>query len=192
MEYSFLCARNTLEKLGADIKLFYNDYNMFMSGKRQAALALIQSVQHYAQDEKGQDRKLMDGIGMQGYLGGYGTQNGCLDPGILRDLETSIRQYSAQGLEVQLTEMAVRNFDASKVREHDEYYGKLFSDVFMKANTEEQNPLTAVCIWGLVDAPLSAKGNYTYNLNSPYGCLLNTKYQIKTCFDRVYHVLKGE
>ena len=62
----------------------------------------------------------------------------------------------------------------------------------MLANTEENNPLTAVCIWGLVDAPANMKGNYVYNLNSPYGCLLDTKYRIKTCFDTVYHVVKGD
>ena len=61
----------------------------------------------------------------------------------------------------------------------------------MKMNSGESNPLTAVCIWGLVDAPDGIK-NYVYNLNSPYGCLLDTKYRIKTCFDTVYHVLKGE
>ena len=61
----------------------------------------------------------------------------------------------------------------------------------MKANTEEGKPLTAVCIWGLVDAYENMKGNYVYNLNSPYGCLLTTDYRIKTCFDAVYHALKG-
>ena len=63
--------------------------------------------------------------------------------------------------------------------------------VFMKANETDQNTLSAVCIWGLVDAP-EGKKDYVYKMNSPYGCFLNTKYEIKTCFDRVYHVLKGE
>ena len=60
----------------------------------------------------------------------------------------------------------------------------------MPANSNGQN-LSAVCIWGLVDAPAGRK-DYVYNLNSPYGCFLSTDYQIKTCFDRVYHVLKGD
>ena len=50
VEYAFLCARNTVEKLGADIKLFYNDYNMFMTEKRNAAVALIKSIQSYDPD----------------------------------------------------------------------------------------------------------------------------------------------
>ena len=193
VEYAFLCARNTQEKLGVDIKLFYNDYNLFFSAKRKAACALVKSIQSYAKDEDGNPRSLIDGIGMQGYMGGYGTQNGCLDPSIITNVKESIETYAALGLEVQLTEMAVRNFDKSKAAEHDAFYARLFSDVFMKANTEENAPLTAVCIWGLVDAPEGAKGNYVYNLNSPYGCLLTTRtYKIKTCFNAIYHTLKGD
>ncbi len=187
VEYAFQCARNTVEKLGADIKLFYNDYNMFMSEKRDAAVALIQSIQSYDPD----GRPLIDGLGMQGYLGGYGVQEGCLEENLIADVKESIGIYSALGVEVQLTEMAVRNFDQSKAAEHAEFYGRLFSEVFMQANTEESHPLTAVCIWGLVDAPLTPQ-NYVYKMNSPYGCFLSTKYEIKTCFDTVYHVLKGE
>ena len=190
VEYAFLCARNTQEKLGADIKLFYNDYNLFYSDKRQAACALAKSIQSYATDEEGNPRSLIDGIGMQGYMGGYGTQSGCLDPGIIFNVKKSIETYSSLGLEVQLTEMAVRNFDKTKAAEHAAFYSKLFNNVFMKVNTEEKHPLTAVCIWGLVDA-YEGRKDYVYNLNSPYGCLLTRDYKIKTCFDAIYHTLKG-
>lgn len=192
VEYAFLCARNTQEKLGKDIRLFYNDYNLFFPEKRAAACALVDSIQSYAKDEEGNPRSLIDGIGMQGYMGGYGEQNGCLDPSIITNVKASVQAYASRGMEVQLTEMAVRNFDKSKAAEHDAFYSKLFSDVFMQANTEGNAPLTAVCIWGLVDAYPNMKGNYVYNLNSPYGCLLTTDYKIKTCFDAVYHTLKGE
>ena len=186
VEYAFQCARNTQEKLGADIRLFYNDYNLFFPEKRAAACELVKSILAY------DSRKLIDGIGMQGYMGGYGVQSGCLDPAIITNVRESIRVYAELGLEVQLTEMAVRNFDPEKVREHDAFYARLFSDVFMQANRDGKAPLTAVCIWGLVDADPNMKGNYVYNLNSPYGCLLTTNYRIKTCFDAVYHTLKGE
>ncbi len=191
VEYAFLCARDTVEKLGADIHLFYNDYNMFMAEKRTAALALLKSINAYAKDENGEYRKLADGIGMQGYLGGYGEQKGCLEESLITDLKASIEMYAAEGYEVQITEMAVRNFEKDKSEQHAEFYGRLFSEIFMKAN-QDRNVLSAVCIWGLVDAAASAKGNYVYNLNSPYGCLLSNNYKIKACFDKVYHVLKGE
>ena len=192
VEYAFLCARNTVDRLGADIKLFYNDYNLFFPEKRLAACALAKSIQAYAKNGDGSPRSLIDGMGMQGYMGGYGIQSGCMDPSIITNVKRSIETYASLGLEVQLTEMAVRNFDRSRVSDHDAFYSKLFSDVFMQANTEESAPLTAVCIWGLVDAYESMKGNYVYNLNSPYGCLLTTDYKIKTCFDALWHTLKGD
>ena len=190
VEYAFLCARNTVEKLGADIHLFYNDYNMFMAEKRTAALALLDSINSYAENDNGEFRKLADGIGMQGYLGGYGVQEGCLEDSLITDLKASIEIYAAKGYEVQITEMAVRNFDKNLSDLHAEFYGRLFSEIFMQANREEKI-LSAVCIWGLVDAP-EGKKDYVYKMNSPYGCFLSTKYEIKSCFDKVYHVLKGE
>ena len=145
----------------------------------------------YAKDESGEYRKLADGIGMQGYLGGYGEQRGCLAESLITDLKKSIDYYIKGGYEVQITEMAVRNFDPSLAAKHAEFYGRIFSEVFMPMNTEDSRSLTAVCIWGLRDANPGVK-DYDYNLNSPYGCLLTTDCQIKTCFDTVYHVLKGD
>ena len=110
VEYAFLCARNTVERLGVDIRLFYNDYNMFMKGKREAAVSLAESILSYDPD----GRRLIDGIGMQGYLGGYGTQSGCLEESLITDVKEAISLFSSLGLEVQITEMAVRNFDRSK------------------------------------------------------------------------------
>ena len=191
VEFAFLCARNTVERLGADIHLFYNDYNMFMKEKRTAALALLESVNTYAEDGNGGFRRLADGIGMQGYLGGYGVQEGCLEDSLIDGVKESIRLYREAGLEVQITEMAVRNFDRDKAELHAEFYGRLFSEVFMQANSGDSGTLTAVCIWGLVDAP-EGKKDYVYKMNSPYGCFLSTKYEIKSCFDRVYHVLKDD
>ena len=190
--YSFLCAKDTVERLGADIRLFYNDYNMFQPDKRAAALALAESVNTYAKDENGTPRKLMDGIGMQGYLGGYGSQDGCLDSGLLTALKESINLYASHGFEVQLTEMAVRNYEKEKAQEHAAFYGRLFEEVFMAVNSAESAPLSAVCIWGISDCPQLPRDHYTWKLNSPYGGLITEKNQIKTSFDTVYHVLQGK
>ena len=69
---AFLYARNAVDALGADIKLYYNDYNAYFADKAQAIRTLITEVNSSAQDENGNPRKLCDGIGMQGYIGGYG------------------------------------------------------------------------------------------------------------------------
>ena len=185
---SFLYAKNAVEALGADIKLYYNDYNAYFADKAQAIRNLIQSVNTFAQDEAGANRQLCDGVGMQGYIGGYGVQEGCLVDSHLDMIRDAILSYADMGLEVQITEMAVRNFDLSQADKHAEYYAKLFQ-LFMGLNGEGGNPLKAVSIWGLTDTN-APKGNYVYNLNSPYGGLFDLKYQYKDAFQKVYETLK--
>lgn len=191
VEYAFLCARDTVEQLGTDIRLFYNDYNLFQSGKRAAAKELAESINRYAQDEQGQNRKLIDGIGMQGYIGGYGTQNGCMNNNDIIQVRDSIREYASLGLEVHITEMAVRNYDLSEQDRHTEFYANLFK-MFRKVNEDTNGALTAVCIWGISDCPQLPKDNYSWKLNSPYGGLLTEKNELKPEFEAVYRVLRGE
>jgi len=184
---AFLYARNAVEALGADIKLYYNDYNAYFAEKAQAIRTLIQEVNSFAQDENGNNRVLCDGIGMQGYIGGYGVQEGCLVDSHLDMIRDEILSYAAMGLEVQITEMAVRNFDLEQADKHAQFYTELFR-VFMGLHTEDGNPLKAVSIWGLTDTN-APKGNYVYNLNSPYGGLLDLKLNYKDVFHQVCDTL---
>ena len=188
VELAFLYARNVVEALGADIQLYYNDYNAYFSDKATAILNLARSVNTYAQDENGNPRKLMDGIGMQGYIGGYGVQQGCMEESHLGMIQKAILNYAAEGLDVQITEMAVRNFDLAQADRHAEYYAKLFG-VFTGLNTEQGNPLNAVSIWGLTDNPNLPKDNYVYRMNSPYGGLVDEKLNYKDAFVKVYGLL---
>ena len=189
VELAFLYARNAVDALGADIRLYYNDYNAYFADKAAAILNLARSVNGFAQDENGNPRKLMDGIGMQGYIGGYGVQQGCLEDSHLDMIRSAILGYAAEGLEVQITEMAVRNFDPEQADRHAEYYRKLFQ-VFTGLNAADGNPLNAVSIWGLTDCPNEPKGTYVYNLNSPYGGLVTEKYEYKDAFVKVYELLR--
>ena len=186
---SFLYAKNAVEALGADIKLYYNDYNAYFADKAKAIRTLIEEVNSFAQDENGNNRKLCDGIGMQGYIGGYGVQDGCLVTSHLSMIKNAILGYAAMGQEVQITEMAVRNFDLKQADKHAEFYASLFK-IFMSLNGEEGNPLKAVSIWGLTDTN-APKGNYVYNLNSPYGGLFDLKLNEKEAFRKVYEALKN-
>ena len=186
---SFLYAKNAVESLGADIKLYYNDYNAYFPEKAEAILNLIQEVNTSAKDENGEYRKLCDGIGMQGYIGGYGVQEGCLEDSHLDMIKNAILGYADKGLEVQITEMAVRNFDLSQADKHVEFYGKLFQIFKELQSPDGTNPLKAVSIWGLSDTN-APKGNYVYNLNSPYGGLLDVKNNYKDAFYKVYETLK--
>ncbi len=189
--FAFRCAYETREELGADIRLYYNDYNAYFPEKAAAILALMETVNTYATDENGEYIRLADGIGMQGYIGGYGTQEGCLVPehvGMIRD---AILGYAAAGFEVQITEMAVRNFERDQADRHAQFYADLFT-MFTGLFDGETNPLCAVSIWGLTDNPYAQRGTYNYNLNSPYGGLFNERYGRKDAFRLVYAVLSGE
>ncbi|MBQ3668895.1 MAG: endo-1,4-beta-xylanase [Clostridia bacterium] len=191
VEFSFLCAKDTVEALGADIKLYYNDYNMFYDSKLIPACELIERINSYAFDENGDYRTLIDGIGMQGYIGGYGTQSGCMNYSDIDKIENAIRTYGACGVEVQLTEMAVRNFDKTKAAEHAAFYAALMERL-MGINTPDYAPLTAVTIWGMNDVGEQNNWNtYSWKLNGAYGGLLTSKNEIKTSFEAVYKVLGG-
>ena len=185
---SFLYAQNAVEALDADIKLYYNDYNAYFADKAQAILHLAESVNSFARDESGNPRKLLDGIGMQGYIGGYGTQQGCLLDSHLDLIRNAILDYASAGLDVQITEMAVRNFEKEQAPKHAQYYAKLFQ-VFKELYADGANPLNCVAIWGLTDYPNAPKGSYVYNLNSPYGGLVDENLDDKEAFRLVYQTL---
>ena len=192
VEYSFLFARNAVEALGADIGLFYNDYNMLYPAKRAAAKALVESVNSFAADENGNPRRLIDGIGMQGYMGGYGEQAGCLAADLISNTKASIRAFAELGMEVHITEMALRNYDETKAAEHAAFYGKMFSMLGGINRELGKNALTCVTIWGVSDVTPNSWNLYTWKLNSTLGGILTEKGEIKTSFDAMYDALKAE
>ncbi len=191
VEYAFLYARNVVDSLGADIKLFYNDYNTFRTGKCNAIIELTRSINSFAKDENGNARKLCDGVGMQGYIGGYGQQGGCMDANDLGLISKAIKAYAAEGLEVHLTEMAVRNFDAAKTEAHAEFYVRLFK-VFRAVNSGDVKPLTSVSVWGMCDNPTDTPSSYTYKMNGIYSGLLDENNQPKDVFWQIYDLLCEE
>ena len=189
--FAFLCARDAVERLGADVRLYYNDYNAYFPEKAAAILSLADSVNHYADGADGEPRRLLDGIGMQGYIGGYGVQEGCLEQSHIGMIRDAILGYAGAGLEVQITEMAVRNFDPEQAGRHAEFYADLFR-MLAGLRVDGENPLAAVSIWGLTDNPGLPKDNYVYRLNSPYGGLFTQDYAYKDAFRRVWAALAGD
>jgi len=99
-------------------------------------------------------------------------------------IKNAILGYAALGMDVQITEMAVRNFEPEQAGKHAQYYAKLF-EMFCSLNTENGNPLNSVSIWGLTDTPNEPKGTYNYNLNSPYGGLFDENLNEKEAFHLV-------
>ncbi len=191
VELAFLYARDVVDKLGANITLFYNDYNALYDGKRAAIKNLVESINSYATDETGNPRHLIDGVGMQGYIGGYGHQEGCMSDNDVALVRKSIAEYAALGVQVQLTEMSLRNYDKDKQAEHAAFYGKMF-EVFCTANEGEGNPLTSVAIWGLVDCNNLPSNHYTWKLNGPYCGLFDLRLNVKESFKTIYAQMDGE
>ena len=198
VELSFLYAKNTVEKLqkdnpDVDIKLFYNDYNTFYDAKRDAICELVTSINSYAKDADGNYRKLCDGVGMQSYIGGYGKQDGCMNNGDISRVEKAIQKYADLGLEVHVTEMAVRNYqnDDTTMKKHAEFYGKLFK-VYINANKDGKNIVTNVSVWGLRDNPYMAKNDYSYKMNGPFCGLFDEMLCVKDSFREVYELLLTE
>ncbi len=179
VKYAFQCARETVNKVNPDIKLFYNDYNTFYEDKRDAIIRMIQYIN--------KEEKLCDGIGMQGYIGGYGQQEGCMNPNDLNLIKTAIKKYSDLGLEVQLTEVAVRNYDKAQIAKHAEFYGKLFKTIISACN--EGANFTGITIWGITDNPSMPKNDYSYKMNGPYCGLFSEFYEPKESYKEVYKVL---
>ena len=152
---------------------------------------LVKSINNFAFDPDGKARKLCDGVGMQGYIGGWGTQTGCMNESDLTAIKNAISAYAYLGVEVHITEMAVRNYEKDKAHEHAGFYAKLFE--MLKALQKEKNaPVTNITIWGLIDQPHLPKDNYSYRQNGPYCGLFDEKMNYKESFDLVYQELMAE
>ncbi len=190
VELAFLYAKDVVEALGADIKLFYNDYNAIYDGKRAAIKELVKSINTFAKDENGNYRQLADGVGMQGYIGGYGKQQGCFSQNDVKLVRKSIQEYAALGVEVQVTEMSLRNYEEDKNPQHAAFYGNIF-EAFCTSNEGERNPLTSVAIWGLLDCN-DRPGSYGWKQNGPYCGLFTFDLRVKDSFKTIYTQMGGE
>ena len=179
VKYAFKCAHDTVQKVNPNIKLFYNDYNTFYQDKRDAIIRLVQYLN--------KEEKLCDGVGMQGYIGGYGQQNGCMNGNDLNLIKTAIKMYSDLGIEVQLTEVAVRNYDKSQMDKHGRFYGNLMRAIISACN--EGANFTGLTIWGICDNPSLPKTDYSYKMNGPYCGLFDQNLKPKKAYKEVYKVL---
>jgi endo-1,4-beta-xylanase len=194
VEFSFLCAKETVEKLqtknpDVSIDLFYNDYNTFYDGKRDAIIELVKSINSYVKNADGTYKQLCDGIGMQSYIGGYGQQSGCMNNQDIVRVEKAIRMFRELGVKVHVTEMSVRNFQQSEMENHAKFYGKLFA-MYKRLNAEGDF-LENVSIWGICDDPMMSKNDYSYSMNGPYCGLFNRACVRKDAYYEALKALKG-
>ena len=188
VELSFLYAKDVVEKLQkqnpeVSITLFYNDYNAYFPEKRDSICEVVKSINSYAKDANGKYRKLCEGVGMQSYIGGYGEQEGCLDLSHIDMIREAIEKYHALGVEVHVTEMAVRNYDEDLMAEHAEFCGKLF-EMYVELN-KKAPMITNISIWGINDDPGLQEWNDNYRQNSPYCGLYDEDCKKKDAYYKV-------
>ncbi len=155
VEYSFLFAREAVDELKAKyphrdikIKLFYNDFGCYTKDKRNAICALAQSIMEFG-NERGKGN-LIDGVGMQCYLGGpkntfFDKNEKVLEPASNTSVDSipnSVFLFNELGLDVQFTELTVHNYDESKNAAQAAYYEKVMQMVIDINNGTMQPLLT--------------------------------------------------
>lgn len=197
VELSFQYSYEVLQELKKtmptlDIKLYYNDYSTFFASKRDAIYNLVSSVNSFLPDGNGGYVKLCDGVGMQSYIGGFGQQAGCMNENDIKLVKEAILKFASLGIEVQVTELAVRNYqnDAETLAAHGEYYKKLFQ-AYLELNSGEEKPLKAISIWGIIDEPDLGPDDYSFKMNGPYCGLFNENLAVKDSFKNVHDLLKN-
>lgn len=143
-------------------KLYYNDFNEYMPGKREAIVALTEEINS--------DGHYIDGIGMQSHLGTdvFPTAN---------VYEKALSMFAATGLDVQITELDQMISSAEKFEEQAKYYSDIM-DVIVKY----KDSISAVVFWGTTD-DMSWRA-------SKYPLLFNEDYTAKLCFYSIIDGIK--
>ena len=109
-----------------------------------------------------------------------------MNPADIDLIRTAVEKFSNLGVDVHITEMAVRNYDETLMAEHAAFCGQLF-DMFVEMN-KDKTRITNISIWGVNDAPWMDESNGNYKQNSPYCGLYDEDYKRK---DAYYSVLEA-
>ncbi|MBQ5967250.1 MAG: endo-1,4-beta-xylanase [Clostridiales bacterium] len=132
LEYAFKYAR---QYAGDDIKLFYNDYNEYDSGKQDKIIEVLKPIA-----EAGN----LDGMGLQSHIS---------SPVSMERYIGALKKYADElGVTIHVTELDVNAVKSSANQDYEQglYFQNLFSEL-LKAKAEGYD-IESVTIWGLTDA----------------------------------------
>lgn len=169
-----------------DAELYYNDYSMFLEGRRKGVVSMVRKLQ-----EKGVK---IDGIGMQGHLN--------IDYPALSDFENSLLAFSALGVKVMITEMEISVLPAPKQtrgaevstrftynKQLDPYAKGLPKDKelllgqrykeFFALFLKHRDKIDRVTVWGVTDGD-SWKNNWPVPGRTDYPLLFDRNYRPKS------------
>ncbi len=129
-------------------KLYYNDYNEYISGKTDAIYELAMDLK-----EKG----LIDGIGMQSHLDvSFPTASA---------YKQALAKFASTGLDIQITELDITTSDTSEAGF--EAQASLYSDI-LDACVEYADSISAVVFWGTTDDKSWRASRYPLLFNEDY------------------------
>ena len=168
-----------------DVELYYNDYNEWLTEKRDAIVKLVKTLK-----EKG---IRIDGVGMQGHVG--------LDSPTLADYKAAIDAYTALGVKVMITEFELSALPSPRFnvganisdteayrKEMNPYVEALpdsVSDIWSKRMLEyftlfldNSDKVSRVTMWGVTDGD-SWKNNFPMRGRTDYPLLFDRSYKAK-------------
>lgn len=193
IKYAFQYAKEAVAATGADIKLFYNDFNCFQNPKTKYIVNLIKYL------NSDPENPLLDCMGMEGYVLTYWPNPS--------EVKAAMKEFAKCGVQVGINELTVRlNPDKAsngkEVTEKDiQNHAVKYKDMFTQyCEFAEENPgiLTNVSIWGLLDRPdlmsekdkPQAERNYDYEIYGTHSGLFTADFEAKEAFFNVIDVLK--
>ncbi|MDR0349685.1 MAG: endo-1,4-beta-xylanase [Tannerella sp.] len=168
-----------------DAELYYNDYNEWHAGKRDAIVRLVNSLK-----EKG---LRIDGVGMQGHVG--------MDYPSADEYQAAIDAYASAGVKVMITELDVSALpsprgntganiaDTEAYRQEMNPYTSGLSDAMSSAWNrrmgelfelfiENSDKIARVTTWGVTDGD-SWKNNFPMPGRTDYPLLFDRQYRAK-------------
>jgi endo-1,4-beta-xylanase len=186
------------QKAAPHTKLYYNDYNIEQPKKRAGAIALIKKVQAAG--------VRIDGVGIQGHWRSYNVP--------LADIEESIKEFSALGIEVMFTELDLGVLPSpgevtADVNQTTEYNAKMnpyvngLPDSVAEKQTQSyvalfrlfekyKDKISRVTFWGVNDGQ-SWLNNWPIRGRTNYPLLFDRQFKPKPVFYKVIETkTKGE
>lgn len=179
------------QKAAPNTKLYYNDYNIEQPKKRAGAIALIKKIQAAG--------VRIDGVGIQGHWH--------INHLPLKDIEQSILEFSALGVDVMFTELDLsvlpnpRDIVGADVNQRAEYEAKLnpytkglpdsvqvllakgYEDVF-RLFLKHKNKISRVTFWGVDDGQSWLNG-FPIRGRTNYPLLFDKEFKPKPAFYKV-------
>lgn len=145
IEKAFFYARKYADP---EVKLFYNEYNVFVPSKR-----LAMSMMAFNLKKKG----LIDGLGLQPTVG-LNTPE--LDTDSAGSFKTTLEKFATLGLEIQITELSFmiddegdgKNLTPENLQKQADRYYEMMS-LLLKMDTDNGGPcnITSVTVFGICD-----------------------------------------